>query len=236
MDRRFLIALIFLLFFLPVIHAQENTTQIIVRPDLSASDKAYLDGLNAKTIAQINSKLDTTQSRLEQTLKQSVDEARIQIKTEIVSEIKSSLKVIAIGLGGVILVVLSIMKIIEYTMSHNKRIKKYEDALKKQQFEYTDLVKQAKQAIQENETAKTELNYYKQSLDQYAVALGIKPTLTSDLRKFRANGGKMIEPPKPKSKFFETFWKIIKILIGIIVIGIIIGGIILIVNYFRLRG
>lgn len=234
MDRRFLLTLAFLFFFLPVIHAQ-NETQIIVRPDLSNIDKAYLDGLNAKTIAQINSKLDTTQSRLEQTLKQSVDEARIQIKTEIVSEIKSSLKVIAIGLGGVILIVLSIMKVIEYTMSHNKRIKKYEDALKKQQLQYTDLIKQAKTAIQQNETAKTELNLYKQSLDQYAVALGIKPTLTSDLGKFKANGGKMIEPPKPKNKFFETFWKITKILIGILVVIFIIIGIILIVNYFRLR-
>ena len=147
----------------------------VCQEGLSNSDKAYFDGLNQKTVAQLGAKIDAQSLAVSRDMKKQVDDAKVQIKEEIVYDIKASLKNIAIGLGGIIIVVMAVFRLVEYKFQYTKKIKKYEAELEKKNKEFDDNIKKIKEQVNDNNILKEELLVYKNNLDKYAVSLGIQP-------------------------------------------------------------
>lgn len=195
MGRKFILALLFLILLFSLVFAQQQPQQQV----LTDRDKAYLDGLNQKTVSQLSQKMDTQTNMIERNLEKSVKEVKEQLKAEIVAEMKGALKSIAFGLGGIIIVVLAVFRIVEHKMQHTKRIRKYEDELKKQKESYDKELAEAKKVNEETKILKRELMTYKESLDKYAVSLGIQPQ--TELKQ----GKTELNPPKKKHFFRKIF-------------------------------
>jgi len=213
--------IILLILFISSVSAQESSEQQVCQAGMTASDKAYFDGLNQKTIAQMGAKMDANMNAVERSLKEEVNRARDQIKQEVVTEMKGALKSIVIGLGGVIIVVLAVFRLLEYRLQHTKRIKKYEDELNKKTKEFDDNLKKMQEQMKENEILKSEMMIYKQSIDKYAVSLGIQPQTSL----------KQVKPtlPPPTKKKYSKKRKIFHfILIALI---ILVAGYLIYINF-----
>lgn len=211
----FTVIILFILF-VSSVSAQESTPQVC-QAGMTASDKAYFDGLNQKTIAQLGAKMDANMNAVERSLKEEVNQAKDQIKQEVVTEMKGALKSITIGLGGIIIVVLAIFRLVEYKLQHTKRIKKYEEELEKKTKEFDDNLKNMQEQMKDNNILKNELLIYKQSLDKYSVSLGIQPQ--TSLKQIKA----VLPPPiqKSESKIFSKK-KFLKFILFIVFVALII--------------
>lgn len=205
--------LLLLVLLIVSVYAQESQP---VQVGLSNSDKAYLDGLNQKTVAQLSAKIDAQSNAVEKTLRTEVDSASERIKQEIVAEIKSALKSIVIGLGGVIIVVLAVFRLVEYRLNHTKRIKKYEAELDKKTKEFDENLKKAQEQLKDNNILKNELRIYKESLDKYAVSLGLQPQ--TSLKQIKPT----LPPPIQKKSLKGKIFYIILFLLILIVAGYLI--------------
>ena len=178
------LSLIIFILFIPNIFAQEG---------LTPEQRAYFDNQNQKIVAQIGTKIDQTSTQTNNNLKKEVDLAKNQIKDELVATIKSQMMGIVIGLSGIIIIVLSIFKILDYKIQATRNIKKYEDELKKQIDQQTVLIKENKQKI-------SSLTSYRKSLVDYhnslmAMQQGI-PVSMSNINV------PMFDVPKPQKKDF----------------------------------
>lgn len=208
-------------------------TQVVVSKGLSPEDKAYFDGLNQKTVAQLSAKIDAQANAMETNLRTEVDQASQMIRMEVSADIKGALKVIAFGLGGVIIIVLALFRIIEYRLNHTKRIKKYEEELEQKKKEFEEGLKAVN--VQKEELAKLqkELLVYKQGIDKYAMSLGVQPQINIEkqaLTKENFDWSKAPQPPvikkksllKEKLKGFFTKKNILRLVLVIIMISLVI--------------
>lgn len=120
---------------------------------LTPEEANYFDSQNQKTVAQINSKIDSQVTKVQTDFKNELDIQKGIIKQEITTDVKNAMKSMTIGIFGIMLVTLAVFRIIELRLSHNKNIIRYEKLLK-------DEVK-----IFGEQQA--ELKRYKESLDLY---------------------------------------------------------------------
>ena len=205
---------LFLFILISTTYAQESTQ--VCQAGMTASDKAYFDGLNQKTVAQLSAKMDANMNAVERSLKEEVNRARDQIKQEVVAEVKGALKSIAIGLGGIIIVVLAVFRLVEYRLQHTKRIKKYEEDLQKKTKEFDENLKNVQEQMKDNDILKNELLIYRQSLDKYSVSLGIQPQ--TSLKQIQTE----LPPPMSKSFYKKRFYKLIlRIFFILVFLGLI---------------
>lgn len=107
---------------------------------LDETEKAYLDGLTQKETSQISAKIDTQTNRIEANLKTSVEQAKAQITEEVSAQLKESLKGVAIGLVGLIIITLAIFKVVDLRISSTRNIKKYEKILQEKKDELNKLI------------------------------------------------------------------------------------------------
>ena len=200
-----------------------DPTPVVVSKGLSPEDKAYFDGLNQKTIAQLSAKMDAQANAMETSLRSEVDLASQMIRVEVTNDVKGALRVIAFGLGGIIIVVLSLFRLIEYKLTHTRRIQKYEAELEKKKKDFEEGLKAIQTQKQEIANLQNELQVYKKSLDGYAVSLGVQPQI--QIKTVETNNPQSnLIAPKPASKFklFFTKKNIIRIVLIIIMLALII--------------
>jgi len=107
---------------------------------LDETEKAYLDGLTQKETSQISAKIDAQTNRIEANLKTSVEQAKAQITEEVSAQLKESLKGVAIGLVGLIIITLAIFKVVDLRISSTRNIKKYEKILQEKKDELNKLI------------------------------------------------------------------------------------------------
>jgi hypothetical protein len=127
-------------------------------------DKVYFQQQNEKLIAQVNSKIDTQTAKIEGNMKSAVDNAKSEIKNEMTNEIKGSLRAVAIGLAGLIIVTLAIFKVIDLKISSTRNIKKYEAMMQQKGEELDKLILQAQVERNELSNARMQLSEYQKRL------------------------------------------------------------------------
>lgn len=204
MKRTFLVIFIAVMFLLPVTYA------------LTPEERVFFQQEYQKMQASYESKIDTQVNRVEQLVKSEVTSAKDQIREEMSQEIKGKLMVVAVGLGGVMLVILAVFKVVEIKLDYTRRIKKYEDKLKGQVRTLDALIEQNKKR--------------KEMLDRY------RDQLVETVRKRRMDSVQAGQVPQeikesPKKTFFKfrklkdllkKYKKGMKIILIIFSIGIII--------------
>ena len=198
---------------------------VVVSKGLSPEDKAYFDGLNQKTVAQLSAKIDAQANAMETSLRSEVNLASQMIRAEVTEDMKGALKVIAFGLGGIIISVLAIFRIIEFKLSHTKKIQKYEAELEKQKKGFEEGLKALEKNKKEVKDLQNELMVYKKSLDTYAVSLGVQPQIQLQTAETSNQQSNLVAPkPKLKSKLklFFTKKNIFRIILVLIMVALII--------------
>lgn len=167
---------------------------------LEPEEKVYFDQLNQKTIAQLSQKIDSQTNQVERDMKQAVDNAKNEITTEVNAQVKTSLKSITIGLAGLIIVTLAIFKVVDLRLSSTRNIKKYEDALLKQQKEYDELILKSKNDAKTILAYRNQLLQFHQQVNAFARGYGVQPMPTFNIQDIP-------EPPKTKRKGLFSFLK-----------------------------
>lgn len=184
--------------------------------DISPSTKAYLDSQTQKEIAQISAKIDQTATRLEKDLEKEVEEIQAQVKTELQDLIAGTVKAMAIGLGGIVIISLAVFKVIDLKLTSTKNMKKYEKQLKKQSNELRTLITDT------NTYQKTLVAWHKQlhKADQDFRLKGVITTLPQPQISIKQEKAPLIVPVKTKKKM--KWWKKLLIILGaIIILGVI---------------
>lgn len=177
LNKKIVIFFIFLLLFSSITYA-----------DIEAETRLFFESKIDKMVAQINSKIDTQSNRMGEMVKGEVALAKAQIREEMSSELKSNLMLIAVGLGGMMLVILVVFKLIEIKLDYSKRIKRYEDKLKSQMKKLDDLLKSNQ--------------IYRQQLDRY------RDQIVQAVQKQRTEvNGITILPQETKVSPAKTFFK-----------------------------
>jgi len=241
-----LVAILFvMLFFL-------TNVSYVVAQNIDPTLRAYLDTQNQKTIAQINSKIDTQINRIEANLQDNVEGSRNVIIDEMSKQVAGSLKSVAIGLAGMIIITLTIFKIIDMKLSATKTMQKYERELKMKTEEFNKLITDIQKERGELQIARQQLIDYQNKLNQWEQSISVKemqlqqagqqsefaqqqaetpPQYQSQQNQFtqpiqQPMSNFNLKPNQPKKEgFFKKNWK--KILIGFLVLIIfgILGGI-----------
>lgn len=134
---------------------------------LDEVDRVYFQQQMEKLTAQTNSKIDTQTNRIEAELKTSVDTARNQILTEMTDQIKGSLKAVAIGLSGLIVITLAIFKVIDLKISSTRNIRKYETLVQQKTEELNQLILQATVERNELNNLRVQLMEYQKRLQNW---------------------------------------------------------------------
>ena len=145
--------ILFPLFFLFIFLSTDVFSQ------MTSEDKVYIEMLNQKTVASLTSKIDSQVTRIEGILDTSMQTAKQDLRQMIVDDFKKSMKAIAVGLSGMIIVSLAIFKIVDVKLNHTKNIQKYENDLQAQ-------IKKLEILTKQNEEFKLKLIQYKNSLVQ----------------------------------------------------------------------
>lgn len=214
MDRR-LIFLLALVLLTPIVFG------------ISPEDKAYIDQSNQKVVAQINSKIDSTTTRLETDMQTNFQKEKEGLKEEISREVKGHLKTIALGLAGMIIITMAVFRIVDMKLSHSKNIRKYEKELEKS-------IADVKLLEQKMVAYKKQLDAYRQQLinqqrvrPQVPVQAPISNQMATNQQPIGAPMPSM-DVPTPKKKFeLKKFMKTITRIFLVIVILVILGYIIL---------
>jgi hypothetical protein len=196
------------------------------------ADKAYLDGLNQKTQAQISAKIDAQTTRIENNLKTSIAQTKAELSAELGANIKDSLKTVAIGLVGLIIITLAIFKVIDLRISSTRNIKKYEKFLQSKTEEFNKLIMSANNERNELALVRYQMIEFQKKLQDWE-----KNLLTMGGGQ-SLGYGQQISPtfpssfPSPPNK--SSVWKIVAIIF--IVILILIFGYIAFFRLFIMGG
>jgi hypothetical protein len=184
MDRRFLI---FLTLFILV-----SSSAIALTPD----EKIYFDQQNQKTVAQINAKIDSTSNRIEQNVEKKFLNAQAEIKAEVTREMNSALKGVGVGMVGIIIVALAVVKVIDLKLTSTRNIKKYEDQLNSKIKEMDKIISDHKVKSERLNNYRVQLINYHQQVNAFAQGYGVTPQAVNV----------PLEVPKPaKKKRFRLF-------------------------------
>lgn len=167
--------------------------------ELDPADKIYIESQNQKVIAQLNAKIDATSQRTQQEFNAEVERQKVLLKDEIAVEIGSSLKAVAIGLAGLIIVTMAVFKIIDLRLSATKNIKKYEQHLQEKTKEYDALLLKAREDSKKIIKYRDDLNIYNNQLQLFAKGLGIAP------KPVASENVPVPQPPQKKRKRFLFF-------------------------------
>jgi len=198
---------------------------------LDDTDKAYLDGLTQKETSQISAKIDAQTNRIEANLKVSVEQAKADITAQVSSQLKESMKGVAIGLVGLIIITLAIFKVVDLRISSTRNIKKYEKVLQEKKDELSKLIMSANN--ERNELALTRFQLVEfqkrlQAWEKEMTGMYGQPSMgqTSINMPQPTFPSSFPQPPKLEKKFG---WKNIAIII-LIVLALIFGFI----TYYQL--
>lgn len=201
------------------------TTQFVL--SLDDVDKVYFQQQQEKLIAQVNSKIDTQTNRIEQNLKTSIETSKQEIRTALSNEIKGSLRAVAIGLSGLIIITLAIFKVIDLKISSTRNIKKYETIIQQKTEELNQIILQA--TMERNELANSRMqlaDYQKrlsmwdkqlqansQQVNQAMMQYGLQPTFgqqpQQQLHQQMPNLNQpfqMPQPPKTPPNFPQNYY------------------------------
>lgn len=204
-----------------------------VSAELTSEDKAYINKQTNEIVSKVNSKIDTTTTRIEKDLDKELNDAEGRIMNNVNKQIKSNLTSIVVGLGGIMIVVLAGFKVIDLRLSTNKTIKRYEDELKKNKEEFEKLVSVAKKERKELEFTRQKLIDFKNNLKKW-----------EDYLEKTQSGFRRYEPPKQRTMPKEPdkikelkerqgkgfSWK--KVLIGFLIVLIIAGIVGVVYKFF----
>lgn len=138
---------------------------------LTPEERAYFDTQNQKVIAQISSKIDTQTNRVEQDLKTEVENSRNMIRDELGQEISGSLKAVAIGLAGLIIVTLAIFKVIDLKITATRNMQKYERELTMRTDEVNKLIQDVQNERNQLQVARQQLIDYQNRLTKWETDL-----------------------------------------------------------------
>lgn len=194
--------------------------------ELDASEKAYFDAQNQKTLAQINSKIDSQLTRIEQNVNNKFEESRNLVIDEVNKNVSNSLKAVAVGLAGLIIITLAMFKIIDMKLNSTNAMKKYENELKTKIEQANQFLKTAQLERQELETARKQLIQYQDKLGGWERNLRnntSKQQVTNDVQQQTPQVKSYIPYPPQKKGFFQniSLWK--KGLVFIVALIIIAG-------------
>lgn len=192
-DIKILFPLLFLFVFL--------STDVLSQ--MTNEDRVYIDMVVQKSTASTSAKIDGQITRMEGILTDNLEKAKGELRQMIVDDFKKSMKAIAIGLSGMIIVSLAIFKIVDVKLNHTRNIQKYEKDLQEKIKNYDELTKK-------NEEFKQKLIIYKNSLVQREIMIN----------KYAPQGMAM-QPlnqpqyanPTPEKKSGKTLLKIILIIL-----------------------
>lgn len=98
---------------------------------LDESERAYFEGLNQKSTAQLYAKIETEAQKLDTSFDQKNQALVDGVQTMVDRSVKSRLIAVCLGLGGIIVITNAIFKIIELRLSMTRKIKRYEEQLQK---------------------------------------------------------------------------------------------------------
>jgi len=161
MDRRKLTFLIFLmvLFISNIVYA------------LTPEEKLYFDTNNQKVIAQLSSKIDTQVNRVETSLQTEVESARNIAIDELKKTVSGSMKAVAVGLAGLIILTLAFFKVIDLKISATRNMVKYERELKMKTDEFNKLIQEVQSERQQLQKAREQLIEYQNKLQKWEMDL-----------------------------------------------------------------
>jgi len=127
-------------------------------------DKVYFTQQQEKLANQFNQKVDAKVNGLSTELKTSVETAKTDILNIMTVEIKSSLRSVAIGLAGLIIITLAVFKVIDLKISSTRNIKKYEKLLNEKTEQLNQLILQATIERSELNNSRVQLADYQKRL------------------------------------------------------------------------
>lgn len=160
---------------------------------LTPEERVYFDSQSQKELAQITAKIDGTKETLEKTMLSEFEDSTRYIEGELNKNMKNTLKSIAIGLAGFMILILALFRVIDLRLNRTRAIENYENKLKKD--------------IEEVKKYKIALDLYRESLIKYNQSLSNSPKKL-ELKKEK----------KGKKKVLKVF---VWILFAIVVIALI---------------
>jgi len=203
-DRKILFFLILVLMFLPMLSYAQET--------LSPTLQAYLDAQSNKEIAQINSKIDQTTNKIQKDLDKEVEEIEKRVEKRLQEIIKGTVRAIAIGISGIIIITLAVFKVVDLKLTSTKKLKRYEDMLKTQNDELKKIILENKRYRDSLKRWHEELQKVHNNFEKTGV---IKETIAKSDDVLLKQGSQMT--PVPIQKEGKKFnWKLIIIILGIL--------------------
>lgn len=130
-------------------------------------DKVYFQQLLTTLTAQINAKIDANTNKVQNDMNVRFDSGKEEVKTAMTNEIKGSLKSVAIGLAGLIIITLAIFKVIDLKISSTRNLKKYENLMQLKTEELNQLILQATVERNQLENARMQLGDYQKRLQNW---------------------------------------------------------------------
>jgi hypothetical protein len=184
-------------------------------------DKAYLDGLNQKTQSQISAKIDAQTLKIENNLKTSIAQTKAELSAELNANIKDSLKGVAIGLVGLIIITLAIFKVIDLRISSTRNIKKYEKYLQEKKDELNKLIMTATNERNELALVRYQLIEFQKRLQEWEKSLTGGQSIGVPI-----NSSFPTSFPSPPSNLpankKSSIWKIV-LVVGLVLLVLIFG-------------
>lgn len=204
---------------------------------MDEADKAYLDGLNQKTQAQISAKIDAQTMKIENNIRTNIAVTKAELSAELNNNIRDGLKTTAIGLIGLIIITLAIFKVIDLKISSTRNIKKYEKYLQDKKEELNKLILSANNERNELALVRYQMIEFQKKLQDWEknlLTMGGQPMGYSQAQPQISSTfpSSFPHPPASPSKKLGLGWKIA---IVVLVILLVFFGVIAYYQLFVIR-
>jgi uncharacterized protein YebE (UPF0316 family) len=146
---------------------------------LTNEDRNLLIQNEQKLMNQVNTRIDSQTIQIEGMVEEKIKLQHDILAKELEQRIKNSLKNLGFGLMGIIVISLTLFKILNMQLSHNKNIKKYEKEIKEKTIELNQQLLQLKKLVEAKQEITSKppkiksINYKKIGLFVAIIGIGL---------------------------------------------------------------